>query len=256
MIKESESGNLLVLTFNIKDILGIDATSEREDRIHNFQSFYDVLSQQSIILSSCMKFTSSIYHANECEKALNMIHNTVKGRLLSYFSFIEMKGQETQTDVNHSKISATFKEGERRNKKVSCLHVITALTGYLLLNGEDYEHAIQSFASSRNLVHESHISYCLLQLFIKEYKNISFCEQFNEISFIKYFHQIQPTIGIHAYRLMLELLRCEIKTKIRKEEKDNEINVLDSSPDDFDRLHIIVSRKTGRKIDSVQLSPM
>eukprot|EP01040_Poterioochromonas_malhamensis_P017720 gene17720-20455_t len=65
LIKESENGNPLVLTFNMKDILGIDEESvqstAKDDPIQNFYNVHDALSQQSFIISSCMKlkFTPS-----------------------------------------------------------------------------------------------------------------------------------------------------------------------------------------------------
>lgn len=194
---------------------------------------------------------------NEYENAINALHTTVKDHLLKYLYSIELKqlkeelrkeGKEgekltpppppsssdgksiatiTGQDGHTSQKQLTKDDKNDRNQSIF-LPIITTLIGYVLFYNEDYPSAIDYY-SRYNLIHQSRISQCLLKVFLKEYSNPFFQEKFDERSFIVNHYSIKPTVGIHAYRLILELIHNEVRHQI--EQKQKLPLVLDSSID-------------------------
>lgn len=94
-----------------------------------------------------------------------------------------------------------------------CLEpVLEVLLGYMLQTNGSHKKALEMYGHG-NLVHQRRIGECLLQLFVDQR---AVCqdrkERFSEVAFITAAHQINPTVGMHAYRLCLELVHTELRS--------------------------------------------
>lgn len=130
----------------------------------------------------------------EYENAINAMHKEIKHHVLS-FLYVEEK-RKTEEDSIY-------------------LAVITTLIGYVLHNTEDYSKAL-IYYSRYNLINQSRIAQCLLKLFVKRTALPDFYEKFNEPRFIVEGFMLSSTIGMHSYRLILELVHNELKTSAER----------------------------------------
>ncbi len=63
------------------------------------------------------------------------------------------------------------------------------------------------------MVSQNRIAYCVLQLFVQKTKSVTFEEEFSELIFIHDALQVNPIVGMHTYRLILELVFTELQSK-------------------------------------------
>jgi hypothetical protein len=90
--------------------------------------------------------------------------------------------------------------------------VVETLTGYTLQNKDEYADALKLYSNS-NLVSQNRLAYCVLQLFVQKTKSITFEEDFSELIFIHDALKVNTIVGMHTYRLLLELVFTELQSK-------------------------------------------
>jgi hypothetical protein len=134
---------------------------------------------------------------NEYETMINGLHNEIKKHVLQFLFTEETKRIEQKNSL--------------------FVPVISTLIGYLLNDIEDYHMALIYYSKS-NLINQSRISQCLLKWFVKKTHASDFYELFNEPRFIVDGYSLKPTIGMHSYRLVLELVHNELKAAAEKRE--------------------------------------
>ncbi len=92
--------------------------------------------------------------------------------------------------------------------------ILRSLHGYCLQNLGCYEDALAEY-SEYNLIDPTRVTFCLLQLFLDEAERDSFTKTFNEPAFIAKAYRIGgKVLGLHAYRLILELIHTELKRQV------------------------------------------
>lgn len=87
---------------------------------------------------------------------------------------------------------------------------LEVLYGYALHSAGDYSGALAVYGKS-NLVDQRRVAYCLLQSFIAQASNPKTSESFSALAFIGDAYDIKPTLGLHAFRLGLELVHTELR---------------------------------------------
>lgn len=92
--------------------------------------------------------------------------------------------------------------------------IVHSLHGYCLQNLDCYEEALADY-SVYSLIDPTRTTFCLLQLFLNEAEHESFARTFSEPAFIARANKIGgKVLGLHAYRLILELIHAELKKQV------------------------------------------
>eukprot|EP00981_Chlorochromonas_danica_P010228 scaffold3058_cov165-Ochromonas_danica.AAC.19 len=111
----------------------------------------------------------------------------------------------------HLTAKEAIKAAVKDDSQHHLLPVLEVLFGYALHSAGDHSQALRIYGQF-NLVDQRRVMECLLALFSQEVSQTSiFAENFSELSFICKAAEINPTIGLHAYRLCLELLHTELR---------------------------------------------
>lgn len=87
--------------------------------------------------------------------------------------------------------------------------IVHTLLAYSYKNVHNYWQALKHY-SKYSIAGESRLSFCLLQAFISLSTTENFAKNFSERGFILCANQIRSTLGVHAYRLILELAYTEL----------------------------------------------
>jgi hypothetical protein len=154
---------------------------------------------------------------NEYENSINQLHRDTKKQLLDYFL-------EELTTATANANSAVSDNSPSR----ILLPILHTLLGYAYHNVEDFRQALVYYAKS-NLINQLRVSHCILQLFIQDIRirKEDFAENFSEPRFIANLFEIKSSVGMHAYRLILELTYAELKTNLDR--RDSMMAATDSS---------------------------
>lgn len=92
--------------------------------------------------------------------------------------------------------------------------VLEVLHGYTLQSAGEHQQALEVYGRC-NLVDQRRITQCLLQLFVQQAsQRESFLQDFSELSFVCSAFEIKETLGLHAYRLCLELVHTELRDSL------------------------------------------
>jgi hypothetical protein len=110
-------------------------------------------------------------------------------------------------------LAAVLRASEDKTKH-HFLPVLQVLLGYALHSTGEHKQALLAYGQS-NLADQRRITQCLLQLFVMQASQpTQFVQQFSELEFICSAFDIKATLGMHAYRLCLELVHTELRASL------------------------------------------
>jgi hypothetical protein len=95
---------------------------------------------------------------------------------------------------------------------IALVPVVETLAGHALQNNNMFFEALQLYSNS-NLVSQNSLAYCVLQLFVQRTNAEKFEEEFSELIFIYDALKVNMIVGMHTYRLILELVFTELQSK-------------------------------------------
>lgn len=172
---------------------------------------------------------------DEYETLINAIHTETKKQLLQFLQNLEEKHSTDEGGWLYTP-------------------VITTLLGYVYHQHEDYRKAIKYYSKS-NLINQAHVAQCILKAFTNKYcdkqknnnsnnkkkteeaerergeeeeKSKNLLEHFSEPHYILDHMNIKNSLGMHSYRLILELIYTELKASLEKRINENNANLIAS----------------------------
>lgn len=136
-------------------------------------------------------FDISVLQINQIDDSIfEKLHEEVKRRIIE-----NLQGQVDQVGLESS-----------------IAPVLETLLGYTLQNTEDYNSALKLYSNS-NLVNQRRTAYCILQQFMIQASNSKFEDEFDALAFIYEAYLVNNIVGMHAYRLILELVYTELQSR-------------------------------------------
>jgi hypothetical protein len=177
-------------------------TSDQED--------VDEVDVKDILTADTSAFTDYLTNLQQAAKETicSYLQSIVGGQLI--------KGMQLQNPLQKSSSSSTSTTLNTTSTTATKFFasLTKSLYGYSLQNLGQFEAAIREYSYS-NLISDTRITYCILQLFLSEFSQSNFSKDFSEIHFIDRFYLLgNKVLALQGYRLMLELVYFEIKRQL------------------------------------------
>lgn len=148
---------------------------------------------------------------------LNVVHQEAKLVIMQHLKLLTQASQQNEDEAEPNaaaKRSSNNNTGSSKSNGSSVTSIYQTLYGYCLQNLNLFEEALVEYSAS-NLIDPTRSTFCLLQVFLAQAEREDFAATFSELAFIHRAYKMGGRVlGLHAYRLILELIHSELKKQI------------------------------------------